>query len=320
MSAFRVDLSRQQQPQTTPFAAPRPMTRKEKTNSFLSEVVPMALGIGLQGAAESQNAQSTRGSGTRSAIATGATATGASAASAWSSAAGWMQGIMGAANIALSWGRSSPAAGASSGMAVGATIGTCIAPGIGTAIGAAVGAFAGGLLGSIKTGKHKDQVARDQVRGFLQQTGVLDPSYSIKLADGSLYNIGIDGGPKAEFGGRRPYETDPNNPLTKYAVSWMNPIMDLVSQGNEKIKTDFVGYFANAALSNARSLNDVRQNVNAIISQFGISDEAVAQTVIQAANSGQLDQGTARAYLSGMDERRNPKFMGDFNPTQPSVA
>lgn len=320
MSTFQVNLPRQSQAPGQVYLPSRPLTRQEKTNSFLSEVVPMALTMGLQGAAGATSAQSGRASGIKSAISTESAAAAASTASGWSSAGSILQGIMGAANIALSWGRSTPAAGATSGMAVGATIGTCIAPGLGTAIGAAVGALAGGLIGSIKTGKHQDQVARDQVRAFLQQQGVLDSSHSIKLADGSLYNIGMDGGPKAEFGGRRPYEVDFNNPLAAYAVSWMNPVIDLLSQGNEKIKTDFVGYFANAAMSNATSLDGVRNNVGAILQQFGVPDEALAQAVIQAANSGQLNQETAVAYLNGIQERNDPRFLGNFHQAQTSVG
>lgn len=195
-------------------------------------------------------------------------------------------------------------AGATNGMAVGATIGSFVAPGIGTAIGAAAGMLLGGLIGSITSGKHKDQKVRDAVRENLQSAGVIDENYSIGLADGSRYNIGVDGGPKAELGGRRPFEIDFSNPIAQYAVAWLNPLVHLGIGGTEKIKTDFVGYFANAAMSNAKGIEDVRDNVQAIFTQFGVNDETLARGIVSATQQGLLDEQTAMAYLGGIDERR----------------
>lgn len=325
MSNLRVNSGVRDHWQPAPNVGRRDMTRKEKTESFMKDVLPTALMGGAEGLGASAGA--TRGifGGARAATAASTTSAMAGASSAMgvgsslASAAGIFGGIMGAANIAMSWGKSTPAAGAANGMAVGATVGTMICPGLGTAIGAAVGAIGGGLLGSIKTGKHKDQKVRDQVRAFLVESNVLDSEYKITLANGTKYDIGIDGGPKAEFGGRRPYEVDFSNPLAKYAVSWMNPIADLLSQGNTKIKTDFCGYFANAALSNAKSLDDVRANVNAIIKQFGISDEALAQAVTQSAQQGRISESDAMAYLNGIEERLNTKFAGDWSAEQGAI-
>jgi len=283
-------------------------SRREKTENFLTQVLPTALSLGLEASQTARAKGSYRGSATAAATTSSASGLTQIAGTSASSMMAIVGGIMGAANIALSWGRSTPAAGAANGLAVGAAIGTVICPGIGTAIGAAAGTLVGGLLGCIKTGKHRDQRVRDSVRDFLVQQQVLAPDYTISLADGSRYNIGIDGGPKAEFGGRRPYEVDFSNPLAQYAVSWINPLIDLLSQGNEKVKTDFTGYFANAALSNASSLDDVRANVAMILSQFGVTDELLYQGVIQSGQTGRIPVETARAYLSGIDERRDPTF------------
>jgi hypothetical protein len=194
-------------------------------------------------------------------------------------------------------------------------IGTMITPGIGTAIGAAIGTIAGGLLGSIKTGKHKDQKVRDQVRDLLIEKGVIDSKYTIGLADGSRFNIGYDGGPKKELGGRRPYEVDTANPFAKYAISWLNPVVAFLSQGNEKVQTDFVGYLANAAMSNARSLDDVKANVGAIIKQFGLDDDKLVQGIAQAAEGGAIETEIAKAWLNGVRERTTPDFQGDTDGT-----
>ncbi len=267
-------------------------SKEDKTRQFVGQVLPASLGLGAQ------------------ALSTTSVSASAGAVSAAAAPMSIVGGVLGIANIAMSWGRSTPAAGATSGAAAGAAIGTMIAPGVGTAIGAALGSLVGGLLGSIKTGKHKDQVVRDQVRGALVERGILDSSFKIALADGSKYDVGIDGGPKAEFGGRRPFEIDFNHPFAKYAVSWLNPVIALMSQGNQKVHADFVGYFANAALSNAKSLADVRDNVNAIIKQFGVSDEALFKTIVSATKSGQLDSATAAAWVNGMKERRELPEVG----------
>lgn len=320
--ATQIPLSAYSQPfpSPTPYSS-LPPSRSEKSTQLFGQILPASLALGLQNyeraslvtAATSDIAATGAGA---QAAATGAAASSVGTAAWGATIAG---GILGLTNIAMNWGRSTPAAGASSGLAVGAAIGTLIAPGIGTGLGAAIGALAGGLLGSIKTGKHRDQVMRDQVRSALVQNGILDASYSFPLANGSLYNIGIDGGPKSEFGGRRPYEIDFNNPLATYAVSWLNPLISLMSRGNTKVQTDFVGYFTNAAISNAQSLDDVRKNVNAIFARFGVSDEALYKTIISAAQSGQLDQNTAAAYINGINQRRNPAFVGEL-PQKPSVT
>jgi hypothetical protein len=286
-------------------AAGLPPTRAEKTRGFLTEVLPSALQLGVN-AWDSRSASGNRigsggGAATASMTTSGLTTLGTSTLAKTSSIIG---GLWGAANLIQGWGRSTPMAGAANGLAVGATIGS-IVPGIGTAIGAVAGMVVGGLIGSITSGKHKDQKVRDAVRENLLSAGIIDNNYSIGLADGSRYNVGIDGGPKEEFGGRRPFEIDSSNPMAQYAVAWINPLVHLGIGGNEKIKTDFVGYFANAAMSNAKTLDDVRDNVHAIFGQFGVNDETLSRGIVSAAQQGLLDEQTAMAYLGGIDERRN---------------
>jgi len=302
-------------------------TRKEKANQLLVDILPPALSLGSKVATSPQK----KGAGARatdsihesSASSTDLSRIKDPCVGNNSSLASWgglVEGLMGITDLAINWGRSTPARGAASGSSVGAVIGTFFSPGIGTAIGAAVGAVAGGLIGSIKTGKHIDQKVRDAVRDGLLERGVLTSDYTIALADGSRFNIGIDGGPKKELGGRRPFEVDTNNPLAKYAISWMNPIFALVSQGNEKIHTDFVGYFANAALSNAKNLDDVRDNVNAIMKQLGLTDRIVAEATRQAAEAGLIDEPVAAAWLNGISERTTRDFGGDLSSKAPDGA
>jgi hypothetical protein len=289
----------------------QPMTREDKVSGFISSALPTALlggvqalhrpyGIGMPGGAPLPlGALGT----TAGRIGTAANVTG---------------GILGILDLAMNWGRSSPAAAASSGMAVGASVGTLIAPGIGTAIGIGVGALVGGLFGCITSGKHKDQKVRDSVRDMLVQGGVLNSDYQLQLSDGSFYDMGKDGGPREEFGGRRPYEVDHSNPLAQYAIGWMDPIIALLAPGETKVRNDFVGYFANAILSNAKDLNDVRRNVDFFLGRFGLSNELLANGIAQLAGAGAIDGRTAQVWMGGIQQRTDKTFAGDFQLTTSS--
>ncbi len=287
-------------PSTAYGTFPETATRQEKTNDFISNALPAGLLAGLQGFRQPATATA---AATTTSAAGAATALGTAA-----SFANILTGIYGGLELAVNWGHSSPTAGASSGMALGASIGTLFCPGLGTAIGAGIGAIAGGLIGAISSGKHKDQKVRDRVRDMLVSARVLNEDFTLPLANGSRYDMGKDGGPRDELGGRRAFEVDFNNPLAQYAVAWMNPIIELLSQGNEKIKTDFVGYFANAAISGATSLQDVKRNVDSFMARFGISNEKLAQAVAYLAQSGRVNQETARAYMQAIYERANSQF------------
>jgi hypothetical protein len=298
--------------QATPNAT---LTRADKALEIFGQVLPDAISTGLSGVGAGRAALTGTAAASSKIVRGGCEALGMAGKTAgtMASATSIIGGLYGAYDLAMNWGASTPARGASSGMAVGATLGTMIGgPGFGTAIGAAIGTIAGGLIGAITAGKHKDQRARDQVREALVQNGILDSNYHLQLADGNTYNMGLDGGPKAEFGGRRPFEVDFSNPMAKYAVSWMNPLIEVLAQGNKKLQTDFVGYFANAAMSNAKTLQDVAKNVNSFMQRFGVTPEALAQTVIQAAQNGQLDSNVAAAYVNGLQQLANPSLLPEL--------
>ncbi|RMD84336.1 MAG: hypothetical protein D6808_07150 [Candidatus Dadabacteria bacterium] len=190
-------------------------------------------------------------------------------------------GISGGINAASSlyslvnrWGHNSPFEGAIDGASAGAYIGSHIVPGIGTVIGGVIGGIAGAVTGLIKTGKHKDQIARDALRDFLKEVGVIDDSCSLTLYDGTKYYIGFDGGHKLtnlDGSKRRPYNTDPSNPLTDKAIGILQPIAAMLTGGDRKLKNDLTGYLVNAALSNAKSVNDIKKNAFSIFLSTNLS-------------------------------------------------
>ena len=288
-----------------PALAPSPspfLTRREKSADFLSSALPIALlgsMRGLGGISAQNGAALPAASAAQAALTSGALGVGGAASSALSTTGG----IIGALQLALNWGKSSPTAGATSGLALGASIGTAMCPGLGTAVGAGLGAIFGGLIGAITCGKHRDQKVRDVVRQELIQLGVLNTDFALPLPDGTSYDMGKDGGPREEFGGRRPYEVDLSNPLARYAIGWVDPLVQLLAPGNTKIRNDFAGYFANAALSNAKTLADVKMNIDYFVKKFGLTDESLVSGIAQMARGGYLEQSLAQAWVDGVVQR-----------------
>ncbi len=282
-------------------------SRSDRATQIVTTVLPAAVQAGL---AEIRSAKTVASTATTATQLTGLADT---AGAVSTTSAGWLGlaskgvgvlgGVFGAYDLISKWGKSTPVQGAASGAAVGLAVGS-IFPGVGNALGAAVGATAGGLLGCLRTGKHPDQEARDTVRAALVKSGFLESGYKVTLADGSRYDMGVDGGPKANLGGRRPYEIDFSDPLAAKAVTWVSPVIDLLMGGaSEKMKSDFTGYFVNAAVGNATTLEQVSSNVAAMMGSLGITDGILNESVIYSGKVGTLPADKTEVYLHGVRER-----------------
>lgn len=239
------------------------------------------------------------------ALGAGAGVTGlAEGASVSSQVFGAVGAAYGAYKVLANWGNSDPVSGAINGFTAGAYLGGAIGGGpFGAAVGGVIGG-AVGLIGSFfsKSGKSKDQRARDQVRSLLQQSGVINSKWQVALANGDLYDIGKDG--KAELSNtdgtvRRAYDVDFGNPLAGQTVAMLQPLSFIITGGDPKLSNDFTGYFTNAALSNAKNIEDARKNALAIFKAMNVDAQKVAQTIVALAEQGRISEDTARAYLSG---------------------
>lgn len=233
-------------------------------------------------------------------------ATAATAAETATTTGSTILGALGAAYSAFqlidNWGKTTPEQGAISGATIGAYIGTQIAPGLGTLIGAGIGGIAGALSGLFGHHKHKDQVARDEMRTQLQQVGLIDQKFGIALADGTTYDISLDGGKKlANLDGteRRAYNVDISNPLAGQVIGWTQPLAELLYPGNKKLKDDLTGYLTNAALSNAKDLESARKNVLRFYDQLKLTPENVVQGLQTLGQQGALGSDLP-AYLNGV--------------------
>lgn len=171
----------------------------------------------------------------------------------------------------------------------------------------AIGALAGGGLGMIKSGKHEDQVRRDQVRGSLQSTGLLDSDYNIETAKGNRFNVGVDGGPRPEYGsdssGRPIYRfnVQKDRPFSSQTVAWVNPLAEIITRGDDKLRSDFAGYFTNAALSDADNLEGIRANVLHFIEKAGLNKDSMYKGLQALKDSKGITDQEYNVYAHNLD-------------------
>jgi hypothetical protein len=214
-------------------------------------------------------------------------------------------GAIGAAysafNVIQNWGKGSMMAGAINGATAGAYIGSII-PVVGTFIGGCVGAVLGGISGLVKIGKHQDQVARDKVRSLMLENNIIDEDWNLRLANGSSFNIGRDGRntlQNKDGSLRALYEVDFSNPLTAEVIGMANPLAAILTGGEQKLMNDFAGYFTNAAISNADTLEAAQKNMLQIFKSFNIHPQQVVLTLKSLIDSGKLDEQEALKMRAG---------------------
>lgn len=134
------------------------------------------------------------------------------------------------------------------------------------------------------TGKSDAQLQRDDFRGILKETGVADKSYHVTLADGSKFNVGLDGKTRYKNVGenidgkkeRQAWDVDFSNPLAKYATDQIDPMIRSIYAGSPKsVKPEqYTGMLVNAATSNAKSEQDVQNNIQAMLGKSTFAKEA----------------------------------------------
>jgi hypothetical protein len=134
------------------------------------------------------------------------------------------------------------------------------------------------------TGKSDAQLLRDDFRGLLKQTAVADDQYNVTLADGSTFNIGLDGKTKYQNVGdnidgkktRQAWDVDFSNPLAQYAVNQIDPmIRNIYKDADGKVKPEqYTGMLVNAVTSNAKTNEDVLANIQAMLGKSTFAQQA----------------------------------------------
>jgi hypothetical protein len=236
---------------------------------------------------------------------------------------GQLAGAYGAYNDLQDWGQHTDRS--FGGIATGAAKGGAEGYAIAGPPGAAVGAILGASGRIVKTGKHKDQVARDSVRDRLQQSGFLDGNWAVTTAKGNKFNLGADGGASLlnmDGKGSRPYyNTDGSNPLSSQVIPMLDPLGEIIAGGNSKLRSDFTAYLTNAALSDAKTIDEAKANVQNFYSQLGITREDMNAFISDAEAKGLIDKDRANVYRANVSQFNLPSGGGsEGTGTMPSFG
>ena len=134
------------------------------------------------------------------------------------------------------------------------------------------------------TGKSDAQMMRDDFRGVLKETGVANKNYEVSLADGSKFNIGLDGKTRYKNVGenidgkteRQAWDVDFSNPLAKFATDQIDPmIRNIYAEAPQSVKPEqYTGMLVNAVTSNAKSEQDVKNNIAAMLGSSTFAKQA----------------------------------------------
>jgi hypothetical protein len=138
----------------------------------------------------------------------------------------------------------------------------------------------------MKSGKSGAQRLRDDFRGDLKEANVADDKYNVTLADGTKFNIGLDGKTKYQNVGkniddkttRNAWDVDFSNPLAKFASDKIDPmIRGIYGADDPKAKFfpgQYTGMLVNAATSNAKSEADVMANIETMLGKSKFAQQA----------------------------------------------
>ena len=141
----------------------------------------------------------------------------------------------------------------------------------------------------MKSGKSNAQQLRDSFRGDLREAGVANKikgSDHVTLADGTKFNIGLDGKTKYQNVGenidgktsRNAWDVDFSNPLAKYATDQIDPMIRNIYGADDPKRKFFPGQYTgmlvNAVTSNAKNEQDVLANIQAVLGKSKFAQQA----------------------------------------------
>jgi len=155
--------------------------------------------------------------------------------------------------------------------ATGAALGSVI-PGVGTAVGAVVGAVAGLAAAKFGSSKNQAQMLRDGIRDVWQENGIIDENYKGTLADGSVFDFGVDGSKLKWSEIDKIAEAKPE--AWSAAVGLLDPLVSSFGLQGQK-GSDVVAWLARAAVSNAGNDPQIAiDNVKHMAAQQGLDADA----------------------------------------------
>lgn len=134
----------------------------------------------------------------------------------------------------------------------------------------------------MKSGKSEAQALRDDFRGKLKESGVADDNYHVTLADGTKFNVGLDGKTKYTNADgktkRNAWDVDFSNPLAKFASDKIDPMIRSI-YGEDAVKAgikpeQYTGMLVNAVTSNAKSNEDIERNIQTVLGKSDFAKQA----------------------------------------------
>jgi len=174
----------------------------------------------------------------------------------------------------------------------------------------------------MKSGKSNAQAIRDDFRGDLKEANVADNKYNVTLADGTKFNIGLDGKTKYknvdEKTTRNAWDVDFTNPLAKFATDKIDPmIRGIYGADNPKAKFfpgQYTGMLVNAATSNAKSEADVLANIETMLGKSKFAQQAgvgVTPPPPAKAAKGQVVRVSPGMYVNDRGQVKPAKSVGE---------
>lgn len=168
----------------------------------------------------------------------------------------------------------------------------------------------GAVMSITGSSKDKDQVGRDQVRKSFGELGFVDGEFNVSLADGTKFNIGVDGKAKPEYGidpntGKAMHAFDLNHsdPLVKQLVPMVNPLVNVLTGGDKKLASDFTGYLVRAAMSNSGGdMKKAMANVQGFYKQLNAAPQALSASIDSMLAEKKIDAQTAAIWKNDINK------------------
>ena len=170
----------------------------------------------------------------------------------------------------------------------------------------------------LKTGKPQDQQSRDQVRDTLWDIGAVSSDWKLRFSDGGDFDIGKDGGARLKStkgAERKYYEVDMDNPLSQAAMSSVSPLAALITNNDEKLRNEFMGYFTNAATQDVKDPRQMEKRISEMYGMVGVTKSAGLQSLKELQAQGRISDEQFQLYSSQV-----AKYAPETDPRSPVDA
>lgn len=157
-------------------------------------------------------------------------------------------------------------------------------------------------------GKGGAQRERDGWRSGAQEQNILNENYEIELPSGNL-DLGRDmgSGYRNSAGGyREPIDIDwENDPNAGQAVGWLNPIADILTDGNPDLRVSTVGQLYNELTKDGTTdIKAIRQKVIELYQKFNLTPSTTRAGIQELLDAKVLSQADANARFAAIDNLR----------------